>query len=125
MHTCFAGEDSACPPGPPLRTRTVLLLPSSGVYPFLGEPGDGGENLMNIGFFEHFSRAVIMELSHGFSYPRMHPREGLLYTAGFCSEIPFPEISLVTDRGITRCYSEVDLAALFFNTCFIALMLSI
>jgi hypothetical protein len=54
----------------------------------------------------------------------MQPREGLLYTAG-CSEIPFPEISLGADRGITRCYFEVDLAALFFNTCFIALMLSI
>jgi hypothetical protein len=68
-HPCFVGEDSACPPGPPLRTMMVLLLPSPLFYPFLGEPGGGGENPMNIGFFEHFSRAVIMELSHGFSYP--------------------------------------------------------
>jgi len=34
--TCFEGGDSACPPGPPLRTVMVLLLPSPGVIPVRG-----------------------------------------------------------------------------------------
>jgi hypothetical protein len=123
-HPCSEGGDSACPPGPPSADYDGAVITFPRVLSLFRRARWWGLNPYEpAGFLNISPRAVIMELSHDPSYPRC--TRGIVMTAGFCSEIPVPGICLVTDRGITCSYSEVDLAALFFNTCFIALMLSI